>query len=416
MNKAQNMIRKMGPGLLFAGAAIGVSHLVQSTRAGAEFGWYLVWAVIAANLFKYPFFAFGPRYALATGESLLSGYKRQGTWVLVAFLAVTVLTVFTIQAAVTVVTAAIAQFILPIGEGAFWWSAIILGVSAAILAIGKYAMLDRAIKWIIIILSASTLAALAAALNVESNLEAIELKQFDWSDYSDIALLIGLMGWMPAPIDLSVWHSIWVLEKRKICTDLTDRDCLFDFNAGYLGAALLALVFLSLGVLMMYYQGASFPPQPAAFANTLITMYTNSLGSWAKWLIAVAALSTMFSTTITCLDAIPRVLSKTTTLLTHHTEDDKTLPQLYWVYLTVLVAGALLLISVFAQSMVDLVQLATVLSFLTAPFFAIANYKLITGKHMADAMKPGNRLRILSWLGMAFLLLFGAGYLFTLAQ
>ena len=35
-------IKKLGPGLLFAGAAIGVSHLVQSTRAGADFGWGLL--------------------------------------------------------------------------------------------------------------------------------------------------------------------------------------------------------------------------------------------------------------------------------------------------------------------------------------------------------------------------------------
>ena len=71
-------LRKLGPGLLFAGAAIGVSHLVQSTRAGADFGWGLIWALVLVNLFKYPFFQFGPRYALATGESLLDGYKKLG--------------------------------------------------------------------------------------------------------------------------------------------------------------------------------------------------------------------------------------------------------------------------------------------------------------------------------------------------
>ena len=49
-------LKKLGPGLLFAGAAIGVSHLVQSTRAGADFGWGLLWALVLSNLFKYPFF------------------------------------------------------------------------------------------------------------------------------------------------------------------------------------------------------------------------------------------------------------------------------------------------------------------------------------------------------------------------
>ena len=60
------MIKKLGPGLLFAGAAIGVSHLVQSTKAGAEFGFGLIWALILSNIFKYPFFLYGPKYAAAT--------------------------------------------------------------------------------------------------------------------------------------------------------------------------------------------------------------------------------------------------------------------------------------------------------------------------------------------------------------
>lgn len=70
-----SLLKKLGPGLLFAGAAIGVSHLVLSTRAGANFGFGLIWALLLVNLFKYPFFQYGPRYAMATGESLLEGYK-----------------------------------------------------------------------------------------------------------------------------------------------------------------------------------------------------------------------------------------------------------------------------------------------------------------------------------------------------
>ena len=68
---------KLGPGLLFAGAAIGVSHLVQSTRAGADYGWGLLWALLLVNLFKYPFFQYGPRYALATNENLLQLYHQK---------------------------------------------------------------------------------------------------------------------------------------------------------------------------------------------------------------------------------------------------------------------------------------------------------------------------------------------------
>ena len=100
-----NIISKLGPGLLFAGAAIGVSHLVQSTRAGADFGWGLIWALILVNILKYPFFEYGPRYAIATGESLLDGYCKIGKIYLIAYFILNLATMFTIQTAVTIVTA-----------------------------------------------------------------------------------------------------------------------------------------------------------------------------------------------------------------------------------------------------------------------------------------------------------------------
>jgi Mn2+/Fe2+ NRAMP family transporter len=102
-------LQKLGPGLLFAGAAIGVSHLVQSTKAGANFGFGLLWALLLINLIKYPFFQFGPRYAAATGESLLEGYNKLGKGVLKAYALLTIATMFTIQTAVTIVTAGIAS-------------------------------------------------------------------------------------------------------------------------------------------------------------------------------------------------------------------------------------------------------------------------------------------------------------------
>ena len=97
-----------GPGLILAAAAIGVSHLVQSTRAGAEFGFALVWAVLLANMSKYPFLEFGPRYTITKRESIIQGYQRLGKWALYTFSGFTMLTMCVVQAAVTIVTASLA--------------------------------------------------------------------------------------------------------------------------------------------------------------------------------------------------------------------------------------------------------------------------------------------------------------------
>lgn len=404
----------MGPGLLFAGAAIGVSHLVQSTRAGADFGWELLWVVVAANLFKYPFFEYGSRYAMATGESLLEGYRKQGLWVLVFFLAVTLLTVFTIQATVTTVTAGIAQNLLPIGDSPIWWSAIILGICTLLLVVGRYSLLDKAMKGIVVLLSIATIATLTIALAKTNNAPRVAMPPFDWDNSSHLVFLIAFMGWMPAPIDLSVWHSIWSLEKRKQQPDFTAKVGLRDFNVGYLGTAILAMAFVGLGAVTIYGTGQTLPHSAAGFPNALIDVYAQMLGPLARWGIAIAAFTTMFSTTLTCYDAIPRTLSKTTLILTKQTSSSKE-QQYYWLIMGVLFVGALLLISAFSSSMMSLILLATVLSFLTAPFFAIANFQLVTGKWMPEHAKPGFALRVLSWLGIVFLLgfcLVYAGLLF----
>jgi Mn2+/Fe2+ NRAMP family transporter len=399
----------MGPGLLFAGAAIGVSHLVQSTRAGADFGWQLIWVVLAANLFKYPFFEFGSRYALAMGESLLHGYRRQGLWVLVFFLVVTLLTVFTIQATVTTVTAGIAQNLLPIGNSPVWWSAILLGICTLLLVVGRYKLLDKGMKGIVILLSIATIATLVIALTKAGETPRTEVQVFDWGNSTHLMFLIAFMGWMPAPIDLSVWHSIWSLEKRKQQPDFDAASSLRDFKLGYWGTALLALAFVGLGAVTIYGTGQKLPEGAASFSNALINIYANTLGPVARWGIAIAALTTMFSTTLTCFDAIPRTLSKTTLILSNTTSTQKE-QQYYWAIMAILFVGALLLISVFSSNMLRLIQLATVLSFLTAPFFAIANYRLVTGKWMPAASKPHLGLRILSWVGILFLVGFCGVY------
>ena len=77
----------LGPGIVMASAAVGGSHIIASTQAGAIYGWELVSIVILANLFKYPFFRFGVQYTLDTGNTLLEGYRQKGQFYLWLFLA-----------------------------------------------------------------------------------------------------------------------------------------------------------------------------------------------------------------------------------------------------------------------------------------------------------------------------------------
>jgi len=400
-------LKKLGPGLLFAGAAIGVSHLVQSTRAGADFGLGLLWALLLVNLFKYPFFQYGPRYASATGESLLDGYKKLGKGVLITYFVLSIATMFTIQAAVTIVTAGLASSLFGDFVSIEVWTVIILVICFSFLIIGKYKLLDNLMKIIIIVLTISTLVAVGVALL--NNEQPISFKQILPDNSLEIAFLIAFMGWMPAPLDISVWHSLWTIEKRKDVKDFNTKSAIFDFNVGYFSTIVLGIGFVFLGYLIMFNSGETFSSAAGEFSNQLLEMYTISLGNWAYIIIGIAAFTTMFSTTLTILDASPRAMHKTTQLLFNNNFKKG---YLFWIL--IIVIGTIIIFFAFASEMGLLVKIATILSFLTAPFYAIINYKLISSKHTPKEWRPTLKLHILSWSGILFLIGFGIWFLITI--
>jgi Mn2+/Fe2+ NRAMP family transporter len=410
--KAGRLIRVLGPGLLYAGAAIGVSHLVQSTRAGAGFGFDLVWVLILVNFIKYPFFEFAPRYATATGHHLIDGYRELGKWAVWAFALLTLATMFAIQAAVTIVTAGLVADVAGLSMGVVPLSAIILGASVLILIIGRYAVLDKVIKFVIIILALSTIIAVVFAFGKGYDPPG-HAGHFDWLSHADILFLIAFIGWMPAPIDVSVWSSLWTVEKAKsLKQKATLHESLTDFRIGYIGTAFLALCFLGLGALVMHGAGEELSANGREFAGQLISMYTVNIGSWARPLIALAALMTMFSTTLTCLDAYPRVLQPITTiLLPRWRGKGSEYGMIYWFWIILLTAGALLLLGYLATSMRLMVDIATTLSFVTAPVLAFMNYRVITSRHVPENVRPGLGLRAWSWTGIIFLSLFTLFYI-----
>jgi len=410
-------LKNLGPGLLFAGAAIGVSHLVQSTRAGADFGLGLIWALLLVNVFKYPFFQFGPRYATATGESLIDGYNKLSKGILAFYYMLNLATMFTIQAAVTIVTAGLASTLFgdfeafKIGNKLVSsieiWTIIILIICLSFLIIGKYKLLDRLMKVIIITLTISTIIAVSMALL--GNTEPIYFKQILPENSLEIAFLIAFMGWMPAPLDISVWQSLWAIEKNKNTKIYNTKSALFDFNVGYLSTIVLGIGFLLLGALVMFNSGETFSNSASIFSGQLINMYTVNLGDWAYIIIGIAAFTTMFSTTLTTLDASPRAMTKSTQLLFKKSSRFN-----YTFWIALLSIGTIAIFFFLASEMGLLIKIATILSFITAPFYAIVNYILISSKHTPKDWRPSKKMHILSWFGIIFLIGFSVWFLSTL--
>ncbi|MBU0551742.1 divalent metal cation transporter [Myxococcota bacterium] len=416
MSSRRPFLEALGPGLLLAGAAIGVSHLVQSTRAGAVYGFGLLWVVLLANVVKYAAFRFGPQYTAATGTSLLEGYRRQGRLALIIVLILTVGTMFTIQAAVSIVTAGLAKITLGLTLPAQTLAALLMALSAVIIAFGRYRVLDAINKVIVLALTLSTL---AAALLLLPKIDWHHTRFF-FGDFTlkDMAFAAALVGWMPSAVDVAVWHSLWTLARADDTAKRPSmRAVIADFHLGYWGAAGLALCFVILGAGAMHGTGAVFSDTAAGFAAQVVDLYTAALGAWSRPLISVSAFAVMFSTTLAVVDGLPRTLA--VLIRRFYSEEqpwageaeDAAFKRLYWGSLLLIGAGAVALLFLMIGALTPLVDLATTLSFLTAPALAWFNHRAVCGEEVPPAMRPSRGLRYLSLTSIGLLTVMSLGYL-----
>ncbi len=394
---------KLGPGVLWAGTAVGVSHLVQSTRAGAGYGLGLLWVVVLANLLKYPAFEAGPRFTSATGRDLAWAYARQGRWALGTFGLMTLLTMAIVEAAIVMVTAGMASVLITDAPGVVGWSAILLAVTVVLLLVGRLAVLDRVMRTMMIILSVTTVASVAMVLPGLLG-KGISLAPVLPTAAGDVAFIVAFAGWMPAPFDTSVWQSLWA--KAEGPADA--RTARFDFHVAYLGTVVLALCFVTLGAAVLFGAVDEMPGSSVAFAGLLVDTYGSVLGPWARPVILVAAFATMLSTTFSVADGYPRALAATFRHWRGAPEEAGEPVRVGGVL--VLAAVSLALIAGARSSFTALVDFATTVSFVLAPVLAVMNYRAVMSDDMPAHARPTGWFRGAHLTGIVILSLFSLGY------
>lgn len=431
--KLKNFAKTFGPGIMFAGTCIGGSHLVQSTRAGADYGFSLLLIILLANIFKYPFFEFASRYTNATGDSILEGYKKLGNWTLYLYLIITIGSMFIITAAIGMVTGGLisnlfGNFIENLPSINYWVGGVFIIVCILLIS-GKFGVLDTALKIIGLLL---VLSVLFATISVLIKGKPAPIQGFIPKEITTplgYSFLISLMGWMPIAVDMSSWHSLWTQERiNQTGYHPTLKETLLDFNIGYSITIVLAICFVTLGTYVLYGTGVELSGKSTVFASQLVTMFTSSIGNWSYYIIGLAAFSTMFGTSITLIDGYCRAVERTISLLKNEDklENNKQTSfhkGRYISIMIILVLGAFFII--FATTTLKnstgkplinfkgLIDIATATSFILGPIAGYLNYKIMFNDEVPESHRPPLFLKILAILGLLFLTGFIVFYMYT---
>jgi len=392
---------------MLAAAAIGVSHLVQSTRAGAEFGLSFVWLIVLISVLKYPAFRFAVDYTSLTNRSLVYAYSRMGrfplAWLLVSF----IVDMFVATSAVSLVTAGllISVFDLP-----FSGPHVAIGVavlSALFLLNGRYAKAERLIKILVVSFSLLTIVAMLLALPLLGGAERDLFAEITPSRALAV-FIIAIAGWMPMPMSGSIFLSMWAREKKALGGDKIDhRSAIADLRFGWILTVVLAISFTVMGTAILFQTDRVIPANAGGFATELLSVFTAIIGGWSYPLIALAAIAVMWSTVFALMDALPRVTARLVDCMTGRVERAETK---YTTLLLVQLVGVTLIMLLLLHSFGTFIDFATSAGFITAPALAFYNYRAVTSAAIAPHYKPTSSLLIWHWTGFAAMSAFAIAF------
>jgi Mn2+/Fe2+ NRAMP family transporter len=327
---------------------------------------------------------------------------------------------FFVCAAVTAVTAGFFDNLFGITEllglSVSQTSAVLLLSCALILFQGRYSALDFMIKVIASVLFFTTVVAFVLALLHGPVSMDINTQTLIPSTTIEMAFLIALMGWMPTAVDLSAWNSLWTVERIKQSGyKPTLRETLLEFNIGYVISGILAIMFLVLGTYLFNGSDMELSSSGPAFANQVVSMFTETIGSWSYAIVAASSFAIMLGTCIAVLDGYARAMERCVLLLKKRAMDKGAQSSsdkgAYSWTLSILAIGALIIIWFLGSSMPKLVDIATTISFLVAPVIAGMNYYLVKSSDMGSSHKLPRWLNLLAILGLVYLTLFSVLFL-----
>ncbi len=400
----KSAVSNLGPGVLFAAQSVGTSHLVQSTRAGGEYGFSLVLLVLLACVIKYPAFRFGIDYANATKTSLLENYLSKGWLVIALFTFSLLMDMFIAVAAVTLVSAGLLSAVFGLTINTLYVGVLLLCVFGAILIIGGYNTLESITKLFVFMFCFLAIAATLMAAFKLSSLNVDLLPSVEFSN-STLFFMIAVAGWMPTSLTASIYLSEWRAKKIQLEGEQSSNYSSLDFDIGYWGTAILALCFLLLGAVLIYPTGVSTNQSAVGFAQLLFRLFTESIGEWAFPVIAVAALAVMFSTCLALMDACPRAGDRLINKF-------KKVNNGYTILLLIQIVGVSIVLLNFVSSFTSLIDLATGLAFLSAPIVAFLNHRALYHSGIEESSQPGQLLKVWSILGIVSLTAFSFLFLF----
>lgn len=283
-------LRQIGPGLVLAATAVGVGDVVTSMVAGGGFGYTFVWAFLFAAVLKYFLTEALGRWHLATGKTIITGWRAIGTWAVVFVGVYLVLWAFIYGAAGPATVGLAANAMVPALSVETW--AILHSLAAfAIVLVGRYRVFELIMKVLIAVMFV-TVVGTAAVVGPDAAAFARGLVP----TIPDGSLLyaVGIVGGLGGTLALAA-YGYWIRDKNwhgRSFLPLMRLDTAF----GYIATAIFAIAMLILGAEFVHGTGMSVEGDEGLLA--LVQPLAEEYGNFVKWLFLVGFWSVAYTSVL----------------------------------------------------------------------------------------------------------------------
>ncbi len=318
-------LKRIGPGILLAAAAIGSGELILTPRAGALYGLSVGWVIVVSIVYKLVLTLGLARYTIATGEDIFEGYshlpgpRNWFVWILGL--------VFALGAAGysgIALACGSALFALLPALSMIQWAVLVVGVVFVLLLKGAYEPIEKVAFVLSLTLIVGVIYSLAALAPTFGWIVSQSVPRIPPGSGETI---ISLLGWTAGGTSTLI-YSFWILEKgyalpRGNIAPAADEPERFQHFRHWLSLAridaglsyglmlFVSLAFLTIGAITLSTAGAGGGPLLPAreeTATVLAHMLTAAGGPAARYIFLVAALAILFSTIIGLVDGKSRAL------------------------------------------------------------------------------------------------------------
>jgi Mn2+/Fe2+ NRAMP family transporter len=275
-------VKQVGPGLLAAATGVGAGDLVATMVAGAEYGMVLLWAAVLGTGLKLALAEGVGRWHLATGTTLLDGWRRLGYGATVFFGAYIVIWGFVYGAT------AMSAVGLPLnalfgGLPVRYWAMIAGVVGLALVWAQRYHVFEKFMTVLVLIKFVSVV---SVALLVSPNLGEVFSGLVPRLPEGSVVNVLGLIGGVGGTITMAA-YGYWMIAKGWKGTRWLSMMRL-DNTVGYVMTGIFVIAMLIVGAEML--RGQDLTSSDSGLL-TLGTALGETYGDWARIMFLIGFLA-----------------------------------------------------------------------------------------------------------------------------